>query len=128
MEPTSPDDLVLYGYPSCPYCAKVRRVADRLGVELQHRNIRTDPEALRELREAMAGRQTVPVLRIGPESGPHRWMPESSVIARYLGERFGDGTTSIGLLDPSSLLRTAVIALASAWLAFELFSRMTTSG
>lgn len=81
-------ELILYHFPSCPYCRLVQRALDELGLEIEQRDIRAEPVHADELRQAR-GRTTVPVLRIIAEDGSERWMPESADIVRYLQERFG---------------------------------------
>jgi glutaredoxin 2 len=80
-------DLALYHYDSCRYCAKVRDALDRLGVEVELRDVLEEPEHMKALVGAR-GRRTVPVLRIRKEGGDE-WMPESDDIVRYLERRFG---------------------------------------
>ena len=81
-------DLMLYHFPSCPYCQRVQRALAELGLEVEQRDIRAEPAHAEELRQAR-GRITVPVLRILAEDGSETWMPESADIVRYLKERFG---------------------------------------
>ena len=79
--------LALYHYRFCPYCIRVRRVIDELGIEVELRDILESPEHRKALVDARA-RATVPVLRCtSPEKD--RWMPESRDIIRYLRTRFG---------------------------------------
>jgi glutaredoxin len=78
-----PARLVLYQYPTCPFCIRVKAAARDLGVDLELKNIHADRQAWQELVEAM-GRQTVPVLRIYTADGKERWMPESRAIIGYL--------------------------------------------
>lgn len=85
----SPHGLSVYGYPQCPFCQRVLRAIDALGLDVPLRDTLQDPERRRELVEAM-GRGTVPVLRIEDASGGVEWLPESSDILTYLNERFGD--------------------------------------
>jgi glutathione S-transferase len=80
--------LALYGYPQCPYCQRVLRAIESLGLEIELRNTLADPGYDDELRAAR-GRGTVPVLRIETEGGDVEWLPESEEIVRYLAERFG---------------------------------------
>jgi glutaredoxin len=89
---TRADDLALYMFPTCPYCRRVMSTLDALGVEVEYRNIRQDPEYREELIEAR-GQKTVPVLRIASSEagGTDEWMPESRDIEQYLANRFGDG-------------------------------------
>ena len=82
------ETLALYHFDGCPFCMRVRRVIDELGVDVELRNIFEDPEHLQALRDAR-GRTTVPVLRITSADGTERWMPESADIARYLQATYG---------------------------------------
>ncbi|NOQ85144.1 MAG: hypothetical protein GQ551_14145 [Myxococcales bacterium] len=82
------DRLALYHFDSCPFCMRVRRVIDELGLDVELRNIYEDKTHLEELREAR-GRTTVPVLRIMGADGEDRWMPESADIVRYLQASYG---------------------------------------
>ena len=75
--------LTLYHYPSCPYCMRVFRVLDQLGLEIERKDIHQDRGALAELERAR-GRRTVPVLRIEEPEGRTVWMPESLDIIAYL--------------------------------------------
>jgi len=81
--------LALYQTTFCPFCVRVRRVIEKLGVEIEIRDIQQDSANRREIIKA-TGRQTVPVLRIEEEGGEVRWLPESLDIIRYLEERFAD--------------------------------------
>lgn len=81
--------LALYQFASCPFCVRVRQAIDRLGVEVELRDVRRDPERLRELVQA-TGRTTVPCLRIEGPGGQVRWMHESAEIVRWLEEHCGD--------------------------------------
>jgi len=82
------DHLSLYYFDGCPFCVRVLRAIDALGLEVELRNIYTDPARLAELRE-VRGRTTVPVLRITSRDGEDRWMPESADIVRYLQATYG---------------------------------------
>ncbi len=77
------DKLALYHSQSCPFCAFVRSAIDRLGLDIELREIFDEPRYRDELIEAR-GRATVPVLRITSPDGVERWMPESRDIVRYL--------------------------------------------
>ena len=77
------DKLALYHSHTCPYCAIVRSAIDRLGLDIELREVFEDPEYRSELVDAR-GRATVPVLRITSSDGEDRWMPESQDIVRYL--------------------------------------------
>jgi len=78
--------LALYHFEGCPFCTVVRHEIDRLGIDVELRDIFDDPAYRRELIEAR-GRGTVPVLRCTGPAGD-RWMPESRDIVRYLRARF----------------------------------------
>ena len=86
-EPTQ-DHLSLYYFDGCPFCTRVRRAIDALGIDVELRNIYEEPSYLGELREAR-GWTTVPVLRITTAHGDDRWMPESTDIVRYLQASYG---------------------------------------
>jgi len=75
--------LALYHYLGCPFCALVRRDIDRLGVEVELRDILESSARRRELIDA-TGRSTVPCLRIESPDGEVRWMHESADIVEYL--------------------------------------------
>jgi glutaredoxin len=75
--------LSIYGYPQCPYCQRVLRAADSLGMQIELRNTAQSAEFQRELAAA-TGRMTVPVLRIEEPGGDVRWLPESEDIVDYL--------------------------------------------
>ena len=77
------DKLTLYHFNGCPFCSMVRANIERLGIDVQLRDIFADAESRDELIEAR-GRATVPVLRITSPNGDERWMPESRDIVRYL--------------------------------------------
>ena len=79
--------LTLYGYPSCPFCARVLRAIEELDLDIPLANTMQDAAARGAVMEAM-GRGTVPVLRIESEDGSVEWMPESADIIRYLLDRF----------------------------------------
>ena len=61
----------------------VRSAIDRLGLDVEQRDILEDPGYRDQLIEAR-GRATVPVLLITSPEGEERWMPESQDIVRYL--------------------------------------------
>ena len=82
------DQLALYHFTGCPFCTRVRRVIDELGLDVELRDIYGDRKHMDALREAR-GRTTVPVLRITSAAGEERWMPESADIVRYLQATYG---------------------------------------
>ena len=79
--------LALYHLEGCPFCIRVIRVIDELGIDVELRDIWADETHRRDLMEAR-GRTTVPVLRCTSKTRD-RWMPESADIVRYLRDRFG---------------------------------------
>jgi glutathione S-transferase len=80
--------LSLYHFSSCPYCIRVRRVLERLKLNIELRDIRRDPQH-RQALIAGGGRSMVPCLRIEHGDGSVDWMYESLHIQRYLEQRFG---------------------------------------
>jgi len=57
-------DLVLYYYPTCPYCRKVTRLIDKHNLEeIKLKNINQDEQAESELIE-IGGKRQVPCLFI----------------------------------------------------------------
>jgi len=80
--------LSLYQTRFCPYCHRVRDAIERLGLDVELRDIGEDPLRRRELSQA-TGRQTVPCLRIEREDGTVEWMHESADIIAYLEARVG---------------------------------------
>jgi len=83
--------LSLYGYPQCPFCARVLGMIEQLEIEIPLRDTMREPDHRSVLLDAM-GRGTVPVLRIEDEAGEVTWLPESADIIRYLIKRFAAGS------------------------------------
>lgn len=82
------DKLALYHYLGCPFCSIVTAAIDRLGVDVELRDIFSDAKYRDEL-VAARGRATVPVLRITSPEGEERWLPESRDIVHYLDTTYG---------------------------------------
>jgi glutathione S-transferase len=82
-----PEQLALYATHWCFFCRRVFEAIDRLGLDIEIRDINREPVARGELLAAR-GRSTVPVLRITHTDGSQTWMPESRDIVRYLESRF----------------------------------------
>ena len=78
--------LSLYHYQGCPFCEFVGRAIDRLGIQVELRDIQRDPTHRNALVEA-TGRMTVPCLRIEESPGEVRWIHESVDIIRFLEAR-----------------------------------------
>jgi hypothetical protein len=81
------DTLALYSTPYCPFTFGVVSAIDRLGLNVEFRDIFSDP-AHREALVAARGRARVPVLRITSKDDD-TWMPESRDIIRYLEKTYG---------------------------------------
>jgi glutathione S-transferase len=79
--------LSLYGYPQCPFCARVLRAIEELDLDVPLRNTMQDPSFRAAVVEA-TGRGTVPVLRIDGADGDVEWLPESADIIRYLVDHY----------------------------------------
>ena len=78
--------LVLYELEGCPYCAKVKRKLDELGLEYESRMVPSS-HAEREEVQRVSGQTGVPVL-VDEEHGVEG-MSESDAIVRYLQETYG---------------------------------------
>ena len=74
--------FTLFNLPGCPYCVRVQRAANRLGIELDVVDVHHDPSAMQRLL-SWRGRTTVPVLEIPGANGPSL-MAESADIVAYL--------------------------------------------
>ena len=79
-------NMALYQYAACPFCIKTRRGIRRLGLNIELRDARNNPQFRREL-EIQGGKQQVPCLRID-EPDNTTWMYESDDIIEYLNRRF----------------------------------------
>lgn len=77
--------LALYYYDWCGYCRLVMSELDRLGLDVEMRNILDEPKHASDL-VAARGRRTVPVLHITHADGEVQWLPESRDIVEYLRE------------------------------------------
>ncbi len=82
-EVTGRERLALYYFPYCPFCVMVDRAIQRLGLDIERRNIRQDRVYAGELLEG-GGRTTVPCLRIETPDGEVRWLYESRDIIAWL--------------------------------------------
>ena len=78
------ESLELYYYPECPYCQKVLRAIDALGIAdaIELKNIHKDEQA-RQTLIAVGGKQQVPCLFI--DGNP---LYESSDIVEWLRGKF----------------------------------------
>jgi glutathione S-transferase len=75
--------LALYHFEGCPYCERVRGALHRLDLEIELRDIQTEPKWREEL-VAATHKQMVPCLRIEQAGSGVRWMHESMDIIHYL--------------------------------------------
>jgi glutathione S-transferase len=82
-------DLELYELSGCPYCAKVKRKLDELGLEYESHMVPRSHSDRDEVK-AVSGQTGVPVL-VDNDNGIEG-MPESDDIVAYLEETYGDGT------------------------------------
>jgi glutaredoxin 3 len=85
---TQNPDLTLYELRRCPYCAKVRRALDDLGLEYESRYV-PGTRSRRDEVKAVSGQYQVPVLV--DENNGVEGMSESDDIVEYLYEEYGDG-------------------------------------
>ncbi len=84
---TSNPDLELYELPGCPYCAKVKRKLDELGLEYTSHEVPSS-HAQRDEVEQVSGQTGVPVLV--DNSNGIEGMPESDDIVAYLDRTYGE--------------------------------------
>ena len=76
-------ELMLYYFPSCPFCILVLDVLDRMGLEIPMRDINTEAGAREDLLD-IGGKTQVPCLVIDGEP-----MYESADIIRWLEANAG---------------------------------------
>lgn len=79
-------NLELYELPGCPYCAKVTKKLDDLGLDYVSHEVPSSHSKRTEVKE-ISGQTGVPVL-VDPDNGIDA-MPESSDIVEYLEETYG---------------------------------------
>lgn len=77
--------LKLYELNGCPYCAKVKRKLDELGLEYESVMVPSSHSKRDEVKE-VSGQTGVPVL-VDEEHGVEG-MPESDDIVKYLEETY----------------------------------------
>jgi glutaredoxin 3 len=88
--------LELYELKRCPYCAKVRRALDDLGLSYTSHSVPGPRRERTEVQE-VSGQYQVPVL-VDNTNGIEG-MAESDDIVAYLYEEYGDGTRPSGIVD-----------------------------
>ena len=81
--PVNVNNLSLYHYQSCPYCAVTRKALRQLDIHVVQRDVMKQPKYRSELM-AGGGKAQVPCLRIEGEGGKVSWMYESADIIKYL--------------------------------------------
>jgi glutaredoxin len=80
-------NLSLYQFPTCPFCLKVRRTIQRLGLKIELRDILKNKAFESELIQ-QGGLRQAPCLRINKSDGTVQWMYESDDIIDYLQKLF----------------------------------------
>ncbi len=80
--------MKLYQFRQCPFCVKTRRNIRRLGLNIETRDARNDPQWNGELIN-QGGIYQVPCLRVVKEDGSIDWIYESDNIIEFLDHRFG---------------------------------------
>ncbi|MFG6179341.1 glutaredoxin family protein [Halomonas sp. THAF12] len=83
------EGLALYQFWSEPECIRVRREITRLGLEIETRDARLEPEHSKTLRE-QGGKLEVPCLYIHESESEERWLYGAQPIIDYLKGRFGE--------------------------------------
>ncbi|MFB6297422.1 MAG: glutaredoxin family protein [Salinirussus sp.] len=78
-------NLELYELEGCPYCAKVKRKLDQLGLEYESHMVPSSHAERTEVRE-VSGQTGVPVL-VDNDNGIEG-MPESDDIVAYLEKNY----------------------------------------
>ena len=78
--------IKLYELDGCPYCMKVRRKLDELGLDYESVKVPSSHAKRDEVKE-ISGQTGVPVL-VDDENGVEG-MPESNDIVEYLEETYG---------------------------------------
>ena len=80
-------DLVLYQFPTCPFCIKTRKELARLSLSIELRDARNDADH-RATLEREGGRIKVPCLRVTGDEQDEQWLYESEAVIGYLREHF----------------------------------------
>ena len=81
------ENMALYHFQMCPFCVKTRRQIHRLGLNIENRDARNDPNWNQELINE-GGKYQVPCLKVTRQDGSVEWMYESTDINQYLAEKF----------------------------------------
>jgi glutaredoxin 3 len=83
-------DLELYELNGCPYCAKVRKKLDELGLDYESHTVPRSHGERTEV-ETISGQTGVPVL-VDNDNGIEG-MPESDDIVAYLERTYGESAS-----------------------------------
>jgi len=65
MEPQTIVPVTVYWRPGCPFCARLRRDLQVLGLPVREVNIWADPGAAARVRSLAGGNETVPTVLVG---------------------------------------------------------------
>ncbi len=79
--------MALYQFNQCPFCVKTRRSIHRLALSIEKRDARNDPKWNKELIDD-GGKYQVPCLKVTADDGTIDWIYESSIINKFLNEKF----------------------------------------
>ncbi|KGJ86917.1 glutathione S-transferase N-terminal domain-containing protein [Colwellia psychrerythraea] len=80
------NDMALYHYDSCPFCAKTRHAIHELDLSIELRNIQKNHQHRIELQQG-GNKTQVPCLRIEQANGKAHWLYESDDIINFLRSR-----------------------------------------
>jgi glutaredoxin len=80
-------NMALYQFNQCPFCVRTRRQIRRLGLNIEQRDARNDPQWNQELVNE-GGKYQVPCLKVADADGSVKWIYESKEINQYLDDRF----------------------------------------
>lgn len=80
-------DIILYRLQACPFCERVVRKLDELGLEYRSRFVEAR-HSRRNVVKRVSGKRTVPAL-VDENTGVT--MSESGLIVDYLEGTYGDG-------------------------------------
>ncbi len=72
----------LYYFESCPYCMRVLTILERLGIDVELRNIFHNPQYRRSLIVG-GGKEQVPCLQIISPEAVEQWLYESDELIRF---------------------------------------------
>jgi len=80
-------NLSLYQFEACPFCVKVRWAMRRMGLNIELRDAKNDPQHRQDLEQG-GGKIKAPCLRIDGPNNQTQWMYESKDIIGYLENKF----------------------------------------